>query len=36
MNKILNEQEEHNFKLTTENDPDSSAFVFFLINIFMS
>ena len=33
MNKILSEQEEHSFKLTTVNDPDSSAFMFFLVNI---
>ena len=33
MTKLLDSQEEHNFKLITNNDPDSSTFMFLLVNI---
>ena len=33
MTKLLDSQEEHEFKLVTNNDPDSSTFMFLLVNI---
>ena len=33
MSKLLEEQENNNFKLVTDSDPDSSAFMLFLVNV---